>query len=325
MKAQVCNAHGPIDTLQYLEVPDPVADSNEILVDVRAIGVNFADTLVIEGKYQASPPLPFIPGTEIAGEVIAVGDDRLPFDIGDRVHGYSNGFGAYASKAILPHNVAHKLPDNLSFEEGAALMAATGTAHHALRQRACLKQEETLVVLGAAGGTGSAAVQIGSAIGARVIAACSSDEKLDFARAAGAHHCINYSSTDLKVAIKELTSGQGADVIYDTVGGAYFDSSIRSLAWKGRLLVVGFASGNIPQFSVNLALVKGISVVGVFWGTFTEKEPDVHAENMLELYDWIESGLIRPQINARFPLKNCIDALRYVGERKVLGKVVMIP
>ncbi len=325
MKAQVCNSYGPIEQLQYLEIPDPVAEPNEILVKVHAIGVNFADTLVIEGKYQARPPVPFVPGTEIAGEILAVGNKHSHFRVGDRVHGYNNNFGAFASKAVLPQSAAHKLPKNLSFEEGAALMAATGTAHHALRQRATLKEGETLVVLGAAGGTGSAAVQIGRALGAQVIAACSSDEKLDFARAAGAHHCINYNSSDLKTAIKELTDGRGADVIYDTVGGPYFDASIRSLAWNGRLLVVGFASGTIPQFGVNLALVKGISVIGVFWGTFIENEPDVHAQNMLELRKWIESGLVRPKINARFPLKNCVDALRHVGGRKVLGKVVMVP
>ena len=325
MKAQVCKTLGSIDNLDYSEIPRPIPKNNELLIKTHAIGVNFADSLLIQGKYQASPTLPFIPGTEAAGEVIAIGPECQSFKIGDRVYGYNPSFGAFAEEVILTENVTGKLIESLSFNEGAAMLAATGTAHHALRQKANLQKGENLVVLGAAGGTGSAAVQIGKAIGARVIAVCSSESKLDFVKSLGADECINSTKEDLRTSIKNLTSGKGADVIYDTVGGDAFDASTRAITWNGRLLVVGFASGRIPKFPINLALVKGFSVVGVFWGTFIEAEPLLYSENMKELEKWLRNGQVKTKIDKRFALKNCSDALRYITDRKVLGKVVMNP
>ena len=325
MKAQVCSTFGPVKNLEYIDVAIPKPRANEILIKVHSMGVNFADSLVIQGKYQATPPLPFIPGTETSGVVVSVGSNCKKFKIGDRVHGYNGNFGAFAEYSVLPENGTDTIPKNLSFDEAATLLAASGTAHHALRQKALLLPKENLVVLGAAGGTGSAAVQIGKAIGARVIAACSSDEKIEFARSLGAHEFINYSGQDLKRSIKQLTDGKGADVIYDTVGGDAFDASTRAIARNGRLLVVGFASGRIPLFPTNLALVKGFSVVGVFWGSFIETEPTEHSKNMRELYKWVEKKVVSPKIDKRFRLKDCRTALEYISERRVLGKVVMNP
>jgi NADPH2:quinone reductase len=325
VKAQVCEAFGPIETLEFRDFPEPAPGAGEILIDSHAISVNFADSLVIEGRYQVRPPFPFVPGTEAAGEVSAVGDDVKGFKIGDRVLGFCEAFGAFAERMLMPAEIAAPLPDFMSFEEGAGLLAATGTAHHALRQRGQLCAGETLVVLGAAGGTGTAAVQIGKALGARVIAVCSNAKKMAFARSQGADECIDYSQDDLRAALKTLTNGRGVDVVYDAVGGDAFDACARAMAWNGRLLVVGFASGRIPQLSVNLTLVKGYAVVGVFWGRFTREEPSLHAANMRELFGWIEAGKVRPIIDTVFALSECIAALRKVSGRDVIGKVVMTP
>jgi NADPH2:quinone reductase len=325
MKALVCEAYGPVENLVYRDLPDPVPGAGEILVAVRAIGVNFPDGLLVEGKYQARPSCPFVPGSEVSGDVIALGAGVDRFQVGDRVLSLTTSFGAYAEKIVLPAAVANKLPAFMDYEQGAALLAATGTAHHALRQRGRLQAGETLVVLGAAGGTGVAAVQIGKAIGARVIAVCSTDAKIAFAKAQGADDGINYSREDLNQAIKTLTDGRGADVVYDAVGGDAFDACSRAMAWDGRLLIVGFASGRIPTLPVNLTLVKGYAVIGVFWGAFTEKEPAAHAANMRELFGWVESGQVRPVIDAVFPLADGIAAIKKVTGRDVMGKVIVKP
>ncbi|MBK9426091.1 MAG: NADPH:quinone oxidoreductase family protein [Gammaproteobacteria bacterium] len=325
MKALVCEAYGPVENLVYRDLPDPVPGAGEILVAVRAIGVNFPDGLLVEGKYQARPACPFAPGSEVSGDVIALGAGVNDFQVGDRVLSLTTRFGAYAEKIALPAAAASKLPPFMNYDQGAALLGATGTAHHALRQRGRLQAGETLVVLGAAGGTGCAAVQIGKAIGARVIAVCSSDEKIAFAKAQGADAGINYSREDLNQAIKRLTDGRGADVVYDAVGGDAFDACSRAMAWDGRLLIVGFASGRIPTLPVNLTLVKGYSVIGVFWGAFTEKEPAAHAANMRELFGWIETGQVKPVIDAVFPLKDGIAAIKKVTGRNVMGKVIVKP
>ena len=325
MKALVCEAYGSVDDLVYRDMPDPVAGPGEVLVEVKAIGVNFPDGLLVEGKYQARPECPFAPGSEISGDVISLGQGVTEFAVGDRVLSLTTSFGAYAEKIVLPANIVHKIPASMSYETGAALLAATGTAHHGLRQRGQLKAGETLVVLGAAGGTGIAAVQIGKAIGAKVIAACSTEEKLAFAKSQGADEGINYTKQDLKLAIKELTNGQGADVVYDPVGGDAFDACSRSMAWNGRLLVVGFASGRIPELPVNLTLVKGYSVAGVFWGTFTQKQPEDHAENMRELFKWHDEGKVVPVIDAEFALKDGVQAIKKVTGRNVMGKVIIKP
>lgn len=325
MKALVCEAFGPVDDLVYREFPDPVPGEGEVLVDVEAIGVNFPDGLLVEGKYQLRPQCPFVPGSEFAGRVAALGPGAGGFAVGDRVFGWHMGGGAYAERVAALTSEIHPLPANLSVEQGAALLCATGTAHHALRQRGRLQPGETLVVLGAAGGTGIGAVQVGKAIGARVIAVCSSDEKIEFALSQGADEGINYSREDLNQAIKARTGGRGADVVYDPVGGDAFDACSRAMAWDGRLLVVGFASGRIPKLPVNLTLVKGYSVVGVFWGEFTRREPEAHAANMRELLAWVEAGKVVPVIDREFRLADGIQAIQYVTGRNVRGKVVVKP
>ena len=325
MKALVCEQYGPVEDLKYREFPDPVAAPGQVLVRVKAIGVNFPDGLLVEGKYQARPQCPFAPGSEISGEIIALGDGVSEFAPGDRVLALTTSFGAYAEKIALPATAVYPMPASMDFESGAALLAATGTAHHGLRQRGRLQAGETLVVLGAAGGTGIAAVQIGKAIGARVIAVCSSEEKLAFAKGQGADDGINYSAQDLNKAIKALTDGRGADVVYDAVGGDAFDACSRAMAWNGRLLIVGFASGRIPELPVNLTLVKGYSVVGVFWGQFTLNEPQAHAANMRELFQWCEAGKVRPIVDRSYKLADGIEAIKYVTGRNVMGKVVITP
>ena len=325
MKALVCEQYGPVEDLKYREFPDPVAAPGQVLVRVKAIGVNFPDGLLVEGKYQARPQCPFAPGSEISGEIIALGDGVSEFAPGDRVLALTTSFGAYAEKIALPATAVYRMPASMDFESGAALLAATGTAHHGLRQRGRLQAGETLVVLGAAGGTGIAAVQIGKAIGARVIAVCSSEEKLAFAKSQGADDGINYSAQDLNKAIKALTDGRGADVVYDAVGGDAFDACSRAMAWNGRLLIVGFASGRIPELPVNLTLVKGYSVVGVFWGQFTLNEPQAHAANMRELFQWCEAGKVRPIVDRSYKLADGIEAIKYVTGRNVMGKVVITP
>jgi NADPH2:quinone reductase len=325
MKALVCEAYGKVDDLVYRDMPEPPVGKGQIGVDIKGIGVNFPDGLLVEGKYQAKPECPFMPGGEFSGEVKELGEGVNEFSIGDRVLGYFPGFGAYAEKAAGPASAAFKIPDSMSFEHAAALMCATGTAHHALKQRAQLKSGENLVVLGAAGGTGIAAVQIGKAMGARVIAVCSTAEKLAFAKDQGADEGINYVEQDLKQVIKELTDGQGADVVYDAVGGDAFDICSRSMAWNGRLLIVGFASGRIPELPVNLTLVKGYSVVGIFWGNFTQKQPEDHAENMRELFQWFEQGKVVPVIDTVFKLKDGVQAIKKITGRDVIGKLVITP
>ena len=325
MKALVCEAYGPVENLVYRDMPDPVPGAGEILVAIAAIGVNFPDGLLVEGKYQAKPQVPFMPGGEFAGKVAALGPGASGFAVGDRVLGWNVGRGAYAEQIAVPAGELFPLPASMSMDQGAALLCATATAHHALRQRGRLQAGETLVVLGAAGGTGIAAVQIGKAIGARVIAVCSSDEKIAFAKSQGADAGINYSRDDLNQAIKRLTDGRGADVVYDAVGGDAFDACSRAMAWDGRLLVVGFASGRIPTLPVNLTLVKGYAVIGVFWGAFTQREPAAYAANMRELFGWFEAGKVVPVIDRVFALADGVKAIQYVTGRGARGKVVIRP
>ena len=325
MKALVCEAYGPVENLVYRDMPDPVPGAGEIRVAIEAIGVNFPDGLLVEGKYQAKPQVPFMPGGEFAGKVAALGPGASGFAVGDRVLGWNVGRGAYAEQIAVPAGELFPLPASMSMDQGAALLCATATAHHALRQRGRLQAGETLVVLGAAGGTGIAAVQIGKAIGARVIAVCSSDEKIAFAKSQGADDGINYSREDLNQAIKTLTDGRGADVVYDAVGGDAFDACSRAMAWDGRLLVVGFASGRIPTLPVNLTLVKGYAVIGVFWGAFTQREPAAYAANMRELFAWFEAGKVVPVIDRVFALADGVKAIQYVTGRGARGKVVIRP
>ena len=324
MKAIVCNTFGPIEEIDYTEVPDPKAGPGQVVLTTKAIGVNFPDGLVIQGLYQQKPELPFVPGIEIAGVVEEVGAGVSKLKLGDRVLA-STMTGGYAEKLCMDAAAAITIPDVMSDAHAAVLPCAYGTAHHALKQRGNLQSGETLVVLGAAGGTGLAAVQIGKAMGARVIAVCSDEEKLAIAADCGADELVNYSKVDLRKALMSITDKRGVDVVFDPVGGDAFNSCARAMAWNGRLLVIGFASGDIPQFPVNLALVKGYSVVGVFWGSFTRYQAEDYADNMAELFGWYEQGRVRPFIDETFPLSSAVEALHLVAQRKVKGKLVLIP
>ena len=324
MKALVCEKFAGLDELNIQEVADPVAGAGEVLIDIAAAGVNFPDGLIVQGLYQFKPPFPFIPGNEISGRVSAVGEGVSRFKVGDRVIALSS-LNGFAEKLAISEKLVFPCPDAIPDQEAAALVVAHATAHYALRQRGNLQAGETLLVTGAAGGTGLAAVQIGKAIGAKVIAVCSTEEKLAVAKANGADVLINYSEKDLKSELKEITGGMGVDVVYECVGGDTFDACVRNMAWGGRLLVIGFASGSIPSLPVNLALVKSFSLVGVFWGTFTQKEPAVFMKNMQELVQWYAEGKVKVVIDKAFSLDNAVDALRKVMSRKVAGKVVITP
>ncbi|PCI52695.1 MAG: NADPH:quinone oxidoreductase [Alphaproteobacteria bacterium] len=324
MKAVICEKFAPLQDLVYTDVPEPIAGPGEVVIDIHASGVNFPDGLVVQGLYQIKPSLPFIPGTEVAGRISALGEGVTDFNVGDRVIG-SCGVGGYAEKVVCAAVHTLPIPNELSYEEAASLITAHATAQYALKQRGQLRAGETLVVLGAAGGTGLAAVQIGKTMGATVIAVCSTQEKLDLAQANGADILINYNIQDLKTTLKEITQGQGVDVVYDAVGGDAFYACARCMAWGGRLLVIGFASGCIPQFPVNLALVKGYSVVGVFYGAFASRLPDECANNLTELMNWYQQGKIKVVIDEIFPLSEAANALEKVMQRQVKGKVVLKP
>lgn len=322
MKAIVARDYGPLDGLEYADWPEPEAGSGMVVIEAEAIGVNFPDGLLVKGLYQMKPPVPFIPGMEVAGRVSAVGEGVTAFSVGDRVAALST-MGGYAEKVAAPQGSVMKLPDGVSSADACALLCGYGTSHHALKQRAALKPRETLCVLGAAGLTGTAAIQIGKAMGARVIAVASTPEKRAVAQAAGADLTLGYEN--LKDTLKEATGGKGVDVAYDPVGGDSFDALARSMGWGGRLLVIGFASGTIPQFPVNLALVKGFSVVGVFWGAFTQKEPAVYAANMRELIGWHLEGKVRPVIEGEYRLADAAGVLERVLGRGATGKIVLKP
>ena len=320
MKAIICREYGPISALEYGDMESPEPGPKEIVVRAEAIGVNYPDGLLVQGLYQSKPPVPFVPGMEVVGEVIAVGSEVTKFKKGDRI-GSVSMLGAYAEEVKVHQNSAMPVPAGVDGGAVTALMCGYGTSHHALKQRANLQPGETLVVTGAAGLTGLAAVQIGKVMGARVIAVASSEEKRQLALANGADVALGYDN--LKDTLKEATGGKGADVVFDVVGGDVFDACSRAMAWKGRLLVIGFASGRIPQFPVNLALVKGYSVVGVFWGSFTAHEPQLYADNMAELMRWYMDGMVKPHVEAVYQLAEASAALTYIHDRKATGKVVL--
>ncbi|MDH4555937.1 NADPH:quinone oxidoreductase family protein [Pseudomonas sp. BN417] len=322
MKAVLCKAFGPADTLVLEEVASPTPAKNEILIDVYSAAVNFPDTLIIEGKYQFKPPFPFSPGGEAAGVVAAVGEKVSHLKPGDRVMALT-GWGSFAERVAVPSYNVMPIPKGIDFNSAAAFGMTYGTSMHALKQRANLQPGETLLVLGASGGVGLAAVEIGKAMGARVIAAASSAEKLEVAKAAGADALINYSEENLKDRVKELTGGQGADVIYDPVGGDLFDAAVRAINWNGRLLVVGFASGRIPELPVNLALLKGASVVGVFWGSFAQRQPQDNLANFQQLFAWYAEGKLKPLVSQTFPLERTAEAIKTLASRQAVGKVVV--
>jgi len=324
MKAVRCTAWGPPENLVLEELPDPVPGPDEVVVDVRAAGVNFPDVLTIQGTYQIRPPLPFTPGNEFAGVVRAVGPGVTAFAPGDNVIGFTRT-GAFAEQALAPVSALLPMPAAMDFDVAAALTLTYGTAYHALADRGAVKPGETILVLGASGGVGLAAIEVGKALGARVIAAASSDEKLSVCAAHGADVLVNYERDDLRAALRAATDGRGPDVIVDPVGAKYSEPALRSIAWRGRHLVIGFAAGSIPQLPWNLMLLKGASVVGVFWGDFTRKERDAHLAAMAHLAEWHRQGALRPLVSQRYALTDTAQALRDMAARKVIGKVVITP
>jgi len=322
MKAVVCERYGPPDSLIVRDLPSPRAGAGEVVISVRAASVNFPDVLIIQNKYQFKPPLPFSPGSELSGVIKEVGDGVNGWRAGDRVMAFTT-YGAFAEEVKVEATRLARLPAKMSFEEAAAFVLTYATSDHALRDRAALKTGETLLVLGAAGGVGIAAIEIGKALGARVIACASSEEKLAVCREHGADATINYAAEDLRERIKALTEARGTDVVYDAVGGPYTEPAFRSIAWRGRLLVVGFAAGEIPKLPLNLALLKGASVVGVFWGDFVRREPKPFAESLRQIATWYEQGKLRPHVSEKFPLEKAAEALKLMAARKVKGKVVL--
>ncbi len=322
MKAVRCVEHGLPEKLVVDDIALPEPGKGQVRLKVHAAGVNFPDSLIIQNLYQFKPPLPFTPGSEAAGVIDAVGEGVTAFKPGDRAL-VMTGNGAFAE--YVTANVAQTIPiaDGMPFDIAAGFTMTYGTSHHALKQRARLQPGETVLVLGAAGGVGLTAVELAKLMGAKVIAAASSDEKLALCREYGADETINYSTADLKDTVKSLTGGKGVDVVYDPVGDRFAEPAFRGIAWNGRYLVVGFAGGQIPSLPLNLPLIKGASIVGVFWGAFTQAEPAMHQANMRELLDWYAAGKLRPHVSRKFALSDGPAAIRWVMDRKATGKVVL--
>jgi len=322
MKAVLCKSYGPPESLVLEEVPAPAPADDEVLVDVYASALNFPDVLMIQGKYQSQPPLPFSPGGEMAGVIAQAGAKATRFKTGDRVFG-GVGYGGFAEQVAVRERSLRLMPEDMSFQEASGISTTYGTSYYALKQRAALQPGETLLVLGAAGGVGLAAVELGKAMGARVIAAASSEEKLAAARAAGADELINYADGELKEKVKALTDGKGADVIYDPVGGELFDQCMRCINWYGRILVIGFAAGEIPRVPINLILLKSCQLVGVFYGAWSGRSPAEADANFREILDLYRQGKIRPLIGREYPLQDYAAAMRCLMERQAIGKVVV--
>lgn len=322
MRAILCKEYGPAESLVIEDVKSPEAKGSGVKVRVKAAGLNFPDTLIIEGKYQLKPTMPFSPGGEMAGEVLEVGEKVTRFKPGDRVMGLT-GFGAFAEEIVAAEANLLPVPEGMSDEEAAAFTMVYGTSYHALKQRANIQPGETLLVLGASGGVGLATVELGKAMGAHVIAAASSAEKLEVAKQAGADELLNYAEEPLKDTLKKMTNNKGVDVIYDPVGGDFTEQALRAMAWNGRHLVIGFAAGDIPKVPANLTLLKGCSLIGVFWGNFTRVEPEVSAQNMQDLLKLYSEGKIKPKISETFAFEDYVSALNALTGRTATGKVVL--
>jgi NADPH2:quinone reductase len=322
MKAIVCKTYGPPENLVLEEIDDPVAADNEAVVQIYSASLNFPDGLQIQGKYQFQPPMPFTPGSEVGGVITSVGAGIQGFAVGDRVMA-TPGIGGLAEQVAVKADGLRKIPDSMDFKTAAGFAMIYTTSYYALKQRAQLQAGETLLVLGASGGVGLAAVELGKLMGAKVIAAASSDEKLNFVNRLNPDALLNYGDGELKERVKELTGGTGADVIYDPVGGDLFDQSCRCINWNGRLLVVGFASGRIPEYKANLALLKGSSMVGIFLGRFRKEEPAEYEKNFAELLDMYDAGKLKPIITESFAMTDFVDAFNVFTERKVMGKVTL--
>lgn len=323
MKALLCKQYGPPESLVVEELPNLQPQNNQVVISVKACGVNFPDTLIIQGKYQFKPSFPFSPGGEVAGIVKKAGENVKHLQAGDNVFAMP-GWGGFAEELAVDANRVFKIPPGMDYKVAASLMYTYGTSYHALKDRAQLKAGETLLVLGAAGGVGLAAVNLGKIMGVKVIAAASSDEKLALCKEYGADGLINYTKEDLRESLKTLTGG-GVDVIYDPVGGTYAEPALRAMNWKGRYLVVGFAAGQIPALPFNLALLKGCSIVGVFWGAFAERESKANFQNILELFQFYQQGTLKPYIQKTYSLADAPQALNDLLERRAMGKLVITP
>ncbi|EHR71275.1 Zn-dependent oxidoreductase, NADPH:quinone reductase [Burkholderiales bacterium JOSHI_001] len=322
MQGWLCENPTGVESLQWKEWPTPEPAAGELRIAVRAASLNFPDLLTVANKYQVKPPMPFVPGSEYAGVVEAVGPGVTQVAVGDRVAALG-AWGGFGTHAIAPANRVMKLPEAMPFEDGAAFAFTYGTSHHALMDRGELKAGQTVLVLGAAGGVGTAAVQIAKAAGARVIAGVSSDDKAALVQRIGADLAINYTRENLRDALKAATNGQGVDIVYDPVGGDLAEPAFRSIAWRGRYLVIGFALGSIPALPLNLALLKGASIVGVFWGDFARREPARYAQGIGELLAWYAQGKVKPVIHQVLPMARVLDAYALMGQRQVMGKVVL--
>jgi NADPH2:quinone reductase len=322
MKAVLCKRYGPPESLVVEEVDSPAVEERGVLIRVHAAGVNFADTLIIQNKYQMKPPLPFSPGSEVAGVVLEVGGQVRGYERGDRVLAVT-GWGGYAEQAVADVSTVYPIPEGMDMVHAASLPTVYGTSYYALKQRGSLQPGETLLVLGATGGVGMTAVELGKLMGARVIAAGGSDEKLKTAADYGADHLINYREKSIKEEVKALTDGRGADVIYDAVGGDAFDQAMGCINWNGRLLVVGFASGRIPEVAVHRVMNKSCQIVGVLWGGTLLREPEVNRKNFEQLLAWLSEGKLRPCVSNVLPIERAAEALRLLIDRKSVGKVVL--
>lgn len=324
MKALLCTRYGTSDDLEYADIADPQPGPDEAVVRIAAAALNFFDTLIIAGKYQYKPAMPFSPAAEFAGEVESIGPGVTDLKKGDRVLGYA-GYGAARERIALAADRLVKIPDGVEYDRAAGLCVTYGTTLHALKDRAHLRTDETMAVLGASGGVGLAAVELGKIMGARVIACASTADKIKFACAHGAENGIDYSKDDLKDGLRRLTNGRGVDVVYDPVGGAYSEAALRAIAWQGRFLVVGFAAGDIPKLPLNLVLLKGCDILGVFWGSWTERDPAGHRANTAQLLDWVAEGKLSSHVHAVYPLSEAPKALKEIAARKVMGKVILRP
>ena len=322
MKALLCKSLDGPDALEVQEIEPPTPEADQVIVRVRAVGLNFLDTLMTRGKYQFKPPLPFSPGGEVAGDVLALGANVRGLNVGDKVCAFVSWGGAREQMAVAATSVI-KMPDAVDYVTAAGISVTYGTAMHGLRDRGRLQSGETVAVLGASGGAGLAAVEIAKLMGARVIAAASSAEKLDVCKDHGADDLLNYSETDVKEGLRALTDGRGVDVIYDCVGGPYAEPALRAIAWMGRYLVIGFAAGDIPKFPINLMLLKSCDVVGVFWGQQVARDPDQHRDNMEQVLDWVAEGKLKPHVHATYPLEDTGTAIRLLDQRIVKGKVIV--
>ena len=322
MQALLCERFGPPEDLVVREVPVPQPAAGEVLIRIRAAGLNFPDSLIIQDKYQIKAPLPFAPGGELAGAVAAVGEGVTRFKAGERVAALTH-WGGFAEYVAAREETVTAVPETMDLDTAAAFSLVYGTAHHALKQRGALQPGETVLILGASGGVGLAAVEVAKAMGARVIAGASTPEKLAIAQAHGADELVNYAQSDLKSVVKGLTGGKGVDVVYDPVGDKLADPAFRTIGWNGRYLVIGFAGGQIPAIPFNLPLVKGAAIVGVFWGDLVAREPALHHANMAELYAMHAAGKLKPLISERFPIAQGGAAIRLIMDRKATGKVIV--